>query len=172
MPSFSQERPGRDLLLLDTGPIRELVLFHAVEEFRFESLRPKLRFIKHPTAYRQCSEFIASFRTKTTSASVVAELYHWIRDTDRTGQQKLWNRVYEEFENMRMEEEVVRLLEMNRGLVARLGPVDVSLFELARCHDIQRPVLFTAESRRYGGLYKECKDAGINVCDILEITSV
>jgi hypothetical protein len=158
-------------LLLDTGPIRELVLFHAVEHLRFQSLRGELRFMRDRPSYRKCSQFIASFRRRVTSASVVVELYHWIRDTDRTGQERLWNRVYEEFEAMGMEEELVRLLDMDSRLVARLGPADVSLLELARRHVADKPVLLTAESRAYAGLYAACKNVGIDVYDIGRITS-
>ena len=79
------------LLVLDTGPIRELVLFHAVHEFRFERLRRELTFITHHLEYAQCGRFIASFQRKVTTASVVAELHSWIRDTDPAGRARLWN---------------------------------------------------------------------------------
>src|SRR6266404_6942566 len=132
MSSNPERKRGDSLLILDTGPIRELVLFHAVDQYRFEGLRGELRFIRDRRSYLRCAKFIASFRGKTTSASVVAELNSWIRKTDATGQTKLWNRVYEEFWSMGLDEEVVRLVDMELDFVARFGPVDVSLFELAR----------------------------------------
>ncbi len=161
------EARERELLLLDTGPIRELVLFHAVDHFGFERLRPSLRFIQDRDSYQRCGQFIDSFRRKTTSASVVVELYHWIRKTDPGGHERLWDRVYEEFERMGMGEEVVRLLEMDRRLVARLGPVDVSLLELARRYATHKPIVFTVD---FSGLYQECRNAGLDVCYIREVT--
>lgn len=109
MPSSFEQEHGRPLLILDSGPIRELVLFHAVEQLGFERLRRKLTCIIDHDRYVRCTKFIGSFRRKTTSASVVAELHHWIRDTERTGQEKLWKRTYEEFREMGMDEEVVKL---------------------------------------------------------------
>lgn len=154
-------------MILDTGPIRELVLFHAVSEFRLENLRRSLRFIKDEESYGKCSEFIASFRQMTTtSASVVVELYHWIRETEPYGQNKLWRRVYEEFQNMGMDEEVVRLLDMEANFIMRFGPVDGSILELARRHARRNPMILTTDSPLYG----ECKKGGLNVSHIDEVT--
>jgi hypothetical protein len=154
-----------ELLILDAGPIRELVLFHAVEKFGFERLRTDLKFVKDPESYGRCDQFIASFRRKTTSASVVGELNHWIRQTERTGQERLWNRVYEEFRDMGMDEEVVRLVNMDIGLVTRFGPVDVSLIELARLHSKHNPIVLTIDHALYG----ECKQAGLRVRHVREV---
>jgi len=166
MPTSFEGSSRCELLILDTGPIRELVGFHAVDRFGFERLRSDLCFISNPESYRMCTQFVASFRRKTTSASVVAELYRWIRETDPKGQAKLWNRVYEDFQNMGMDEEVVRLVEMDLGLVVTFGPVDVSLLELARRHADHNPVLLTIDSKLYG----ECKKAGLHVSHLQEVT--
>ena len=154
-------------MILDTGPIRELVLFHAVSEYGFEKLRRTLRFIKDEESYNRCSEFISSFRqATTTSASVVLELYNWIRETEDRGQSKLWRRVYEEFQNMGMNEEVVRLLDMDVEFVLRFGPVDGGLLGLARRYAGRNPLILTTDSPLHG----ECKKAGLNVCHIDEVT--
>src|ERR1700691_2685612 len=114
MPSTFEGEHRRELLILDTGPIRELVLFHAVDQLQFEGLRGNLKWIVEQDAYIRCTQFIGSFHRKTTSASVVAELNCWIRETDRTGRERLWNQVFDEFRGMRMDEEVVKLLELDR----------------------------------------------------------
>jgi hypothetical protein len=167
MPTSSEINSRNGLLILDTGPIRELVLFHAVSEFRLENLRRSLRFIQDEETYRKCSQYIASFRQMTTtSASVVVELYHWIRETEPYGQSKLWRRVYDEFQSMGMDEEVVRLLDMDVSFVMRFGPVDGSLLELARRHARRNPMILTTDSPLYG----ECKKVGLSVCHIHEVT--
>jgi hypothetical protein len=171
MPSSSRKPDKRELLIFDTGPIREMVTFYAVEQYGFERLRGDLQLIRDPEAYSQCSKFIASFRRKTTSASVVAELNYWIRKTEPTGQERLWNRVYEEFREMGMDEEVVRLLqmvsadEMGLALLTRLGPVDVSLMGLVRRHAGERPLVLTTD----GELCKECERAGLRVSHLREV---
>lgn len=168
MPSSPEPIRRRELLILDTGPIWELVLFHAVDQFGFERLRRELQFIKDQQSYGRCGQFIGSFRRKTTSASVVAELGYQIRRPKLGGQEKLWNRVYEEFQNMGMDEEVIRLVEMSRLLVVRMGPVDVSLLELARRHADELPVVLTVDS----ALYRECMNAGLCVSLLQELTAI
>ena len=171
MPSLFRTIDRRELLIFDTGPIREMVTFHAVEQYGFERLRGDLQLIRDPRAYSQCSKFIASFRRKTTSASVVAEVNYWIRGTEPTGHARLWNRVYEEFREMGMDEEVVRLLqmvsadEMGLALLARLGPVDVSLMGLAGLHAGKSPLVLTTE----GELCRECERAGLHVFHLREL---
>ena len=160
-------------LILDTGPIREMVTFHAVEQYGFEGLRGELQFIRDSESYALCSKFIASFLRKTTSASVVAELNYWIQRTDRTGRVRLWNRVHEEFREMGMDEEVVKLLEMASGeevslaLLTRLGPVDLSLMHLARRHGKEGALLLTSDRP----LCTECAQAGVHVVHLQDVIS-
>jgi hypothetical protein len=171
MPSLT-DRSGERLLIVDTGVIRELVLFHAVQEFRFERLRRELRFIKSVDTYERCGRFIRLYWRKTTSASVVGELYQWIRKTDPTGRERLWGRIYDEFRGMGMDEEVVKLLDMDVNPVTRFGPVDVSLIELARLYtrDNTRdhPRVLTVDTALHG----ECRQAGLRVSLVQEITGV
>jgi hypothetical protein len=154
------------LLILDTGPIRELVLFHAVHRFRFETLRSELRLIANLESYDRCVNFIGSFRSKTTSASVVVELNNWIRQTESTGQEKLWNRVYDEFKGMGMNEEVVKLLDMNFAMVKDLGPVDVSLIKIAERQAGRNPLVLTIDDKLRG----KCEGAGILVRHLRELS--
>ena len=149
----------RDLLILDTGPIRELILHHAVFDFRFEGLRRDLGWLTTPASYHRCSQFIASFKRKMTSASVVSELNNWIRKTEKHGRARLWRRAYDEFRNMEMNEEVIPLAAMNIDMVTRFGPVDASLIELARQHQPEYPLVLTVDSELSG----QCLNAGFRV---------
>lgn len=149
----------RDLLILDTGPIRELILHHAVFHFGFERLRSSLRWLTTQASYDRCSEFIASFRRKMTSASVVSELDRWIRKTEKYGQERLWHRARDEFRDMDLNEEVVQLIDMNIEMVTRFGPVDASLIELAIRHQSHNPVVLTVDSELCG----QCRKAGFGV---------
>lgn len=148
----------RDLLILDTGPIRELILFHAVYDLGFRSLSPQLSPYFDVSAHEHLSNFLGLFRERTTSASVVAELHRWIRDhTDPSGHRQLWERIYHEFRNLGMNEEVIKLLDMPIGVVAAHGPIDASLIELAKRHLDRNPVILTLDSR----LYAECIKARV-----------
>ena len=94
-----------------------------------------------------------------TSASVVSELNYWIRDTEKHGQEKLWNRVYDEFRAMGMTEEMIPLVAMATEMVARFGPVDASLIELTNRHQSENPVLLTTDTKLCG----QCRKAGFGV---------
>lgn len=168
MPSTFEGEHRRELLILDTGPIRELVLFHAVDQLQFERLRGNLKWIVEQDSYIRCTQFIGSFHKKLTSASVVAELNCWIRETDPTGRERLWNQVFDEFREMGMDEEVVKLLEMDIRSVTTFGPVDVSLLKLARRHERLSPLVLTIDS----GLQGACEKAGLRVRHLREITSL
>jgi len=146
----------RELLILDSGPIRELLLHHAVFQFRFERLRGSLRCLTTPASYERCSRFIASFRRKATSACVVAELNYWIRATEERGRARLWHRVYDEYRAMDMQEEAISLISMDVDMVTRFGPVDASLFELAWRSRGSHPMVLTVDA----GLRSRCLDAG------------
>ena len=168
-PSARTSLP-RQLLIVDTGIIRELVTFRAVDEFRFMRLHPKLRFIRDRAAYQKCSRFIAEFKRKVTSASVCAELNYWIRGTEDHGQIKLWNLVYEEFRNLGLEEEAIKLTDMRASLslVSRLGPVDLSLIEIAGRHVESSPHVLTIDTRE---LYDECEKRKIKVEFLSQVIS-
>ncbi|HWZ43152.1 MAG TPA: hypothetical protein VNW97_06730 [Candidatus Saccharimonadales bacterium] len=153
------------IVVLDTGPIRELITYRAVHDLGFASLRAQLQFFSAPSAYSKFTKFLSSYRRKVTSPSVVVELYHWIRKTDRTGHNRLWSLVHDEFKGMGMEEDLVTLLEMPLDLVARCGPADISLLILAQRHLPSQPMVVTIEAE----LAAECFRARINAIQIQEI---
>jgi hypothetical protein len=147
----------RRMLIVDTGPIWEIVLYRAVTELGFAGLGRSLTHFLSPEAYENCGIFLAAFGKKTTSASVVAELYRQIQKTEARGRQQLWEQVYEEFERMGMAEDVVNLLDMDLDLVTEYGPTDVSLIQIARRNLSLRPVILTLDSR----LHAECLKAQV-----------
>jgi len=144
------------ILIVDTGPIWELVLYRAVNQLHFESLRRKLTYLVSPEAYQNCGNYVSSFRQRTTSASVVAELNNHIAKTEKKGYRQFWTIVRDEFERMGMDEQVVRLLDLDLELLIRFGPIDVSLLEMAR-RAVNRPVILTLDTK----LDAECKRAQV-----------
>ncbi len=147
----------RRMLIVDTGPIWEIVLYRAVTELGFSRLSRSLTHFLSPEAYENCGRFLSAFGKKTTSASVVAEIYRQIQKTEPRGHQQLWEQVYDEFERMGMAEDVVNLVDMDSELVTLYGPTDVSLIEIARRNLDQKPVILTLDSR----LHAECIKARI-----------
>jgi len=95
----------------------------------------------------------------------VVELDRWIRETHPARREQIWALVYEEFDRMGMDEQMVRLLEMPLNLVARYGPADISLLTLARQQADSDPVVLTIDRE----LWSECLNAQIRTKRINEI---
>src|SRR5712692_6482049 len=121
---------GPQVLIFDTGPLWELILYSAVHRLRFSSLKPDLQHLQDYSSYQRLSEFVAAFPRKTTTAHVVAEISSKIIRTEPKGRSAIWGLVYTEFLSMRMDEGVMKLLEMPQSLVANIGSVDASVLRL------------------------------------------
>src|SRR5215470_16222289 len=98
---------GPQVLIFDTGPLWELLLYSAVHTLRYAGLKGDLQYVQTASSYERFSEFIDSFTKKTTTAHVVAEISAWIKRTERKGQSAIWGLVYTEFRSMRMDEGVL-----------------------------------------------------------------
>jgi|SRR5579864_4482293 len=157
---------GQQVLIFDTGPLLELVLYSAVHDLQLGLLKGQLQFLKNVSSYQKVSEFVASFPKKTTTPHVVAEISSWIiRKTERKGQSAIWGLVYREFSSMRMDESLLKLLEMPQELVADIGAVDVSVLKLASSFGKTKPIVLSIDST----LIAECKRAGVNAKDLWEV---
>jgi len=133
-------------------------LLFSESAFRAEATRQR-------RGLQQLWEFCAFFSKKLTSASVLTELHCWIRETPPRGRAQLWQLVRDEFVSMGMEEDLGKLSEMDIDLLARLGPVDVSLLDLARLNAAQKPILVTTD----GGLQAECMRVPSSPLFLLEV---
>lgn len=155
------------VLVFDTGPLWELVLYSAVHTLRFESIRPELRHLRSDSSYKRLTDFIASFQKKTTTPHVVAEISSRILRKERKGQSAIWGRVYTEFSSMGMDEGVLKLLQMPQQLVAELGAVDVSVLELALSFQAPKSVVISVDDH----LIAECNRAGVSAKSLWEVIS-
>jgi hypothetical protein len=113
------------------------------------------------------SEFVAAFPRKTTTAHVVAEISSKIIRTESKGQSAIWGLVYTEFLSMRMDEGVMKLLEMPQSLVANIGSVDASVLRLGASFEQAKPLVLSIDRR----LIAECRLAGVHAKDLWEVIS-
>lgn len=156
---------GWQILILDTGPLWELVLYSAVHELGFIRLKPELRHLRDHASYQKLSNYIARFQKKTTSSYVVAEISAWVTRTEKSGQPNIWRVVYDEFASMGMDESVLRLLELPFEIVADKGAVDASVLELGLRVASQRPKVLTIDSP----LLAECNKSGLSAVDLWQV---
>jgi hypothetical protein len=162
-PAFS----GPQVLIFDTGPLWELILYSAVHRLRFSRLKADLQHLRNDSSYQRLSEFVAGFPRKTTTPHVVAEISSRIIRTEPKGQSEIWGLVYTEFSSMRMDEGVMKLLEMPQQMVANIGAVDVSVLRLGLSFGQPKSLVLSLDRR----LIAECRQAGVNVKDLWEVIS-
>jgi hypothetical protein len=145
------------ILIFDTGPLWELVLYRAVQTLGFEKLRAQLLHLQSTSYYENLTEFIGLFNERTTTPQVVAEISGRIMRTEEHRQADIWAVVYGEFSSMGMDEKMLRLLEMPQELVAHFGAVDVSLLKLGSSYAPGAPLVLSIDS----SLIAECNRAGV-----------
>lgn len=156
------------VLIFDTGPLWELVVYSAVHSLRFRSLDGELEHLRTGSAYESLTSFIANFQNRMTTPHVVAEISSLIiRRTERKGRGAIWERVYTEFSSMGMDESLLKLLEMPQKLVAEIGPTDVGILDLAL--RLARPgtVILSIDYP----LISECWRTGINAKHLREVVA-
>jgi hypothetical protein len=156
---------GPQALIFDTGPLWELVLYSAVHNLHFESLKGQLLHLQNESSYKSLASFIASFAKKTTTPHVVAEISGRIIRMVPRGQPDIWRLVYDEFSAMGMDEGVRKLLEMPQRLVASVGAVDASVVELGVNHGHPSPVVISIDF----GLITKCREAGLAAKHLWEV---
>lgn len=157
-----------EVLIFDTGPLWELILYSAVHDFGFLSLKPELTHLQTDSSYDRLSAYVAGFQKRTTTSHVVAEISARIRDrTEQKSHSVIWGLVFTEFSSMKMDEGVMKLLEMPQELVANIGAVDVSVLKLGLSFRRPKPLVLSIDGR----LIAECKDAGVNAKDLWEVIS-
>src|SRR5271156_4503790 len=146
----------RNVLIFDTGPLRELILYEAVHTLGVKRLAPDLLHLRSDTDRNRLSQFISGFQNRTTTPQVVAEISSWVQRTDSQGRANIWAVVYREFQGMGMDERLIKLLEMPRDLVAELGAVDTSVLNLGLSFDPGAPLVLSIDR----SLIKKCKQSG------------
>jgi|SRR5258708_37841453 len=153
------------ILLLDTGPLRELILYAAIRDLGYSRLQPEIRYLRSVENYENLTAFISLFRRRVTTPHVVSEVSAWIIRMIDSGRSRFWGLVFDEFTRMEMDEETLCLLRMPPKLVASFGATDVSLLEVAASFEPGNSIMLSVD----GALIKECKDAGLSAMHLWEI---
>jgi hypothetical protein len=144
------------------------VLFRAVHDLRFSILMPELTHLQTKSSYQKLTEFIGQFPRKTTTAHVVAEISSRItRTKPKEGHANIWKLVYDEFSFMKMDEHLLRLVEMDQQLVAEVGATDAGVFKLALSFGTSKALVISIDRK----LIDECNQASVHARHLSEITS-
>jgi hypothetical protein len=155
----------RRVLIFDTGPLRELILYSAVHNLRFRLLEGELHHLTKRAYHTRLTEFIKGFSHRTTSSQVVSEIGAWINKTKKPGHANIWRIVRDEFVSMGMDETVLKFLEMRLDLIVDKGIADASVLHLGIRYADRRPQVLTID----GDLAAECRRRGINAVSLWEV---
>ncbi len=156
-----------EILLLDTGPLRELILYAAVENLGFASQGRNLQFLQSEGHYKNLATFISNFKERLTTPHVISEISTWIVRTFDSGRSDIWRSVFDEFRRMRMNEETYELLNMPVELVAQIGAADVGLVKIASRLGPRAPTVLSIDS----ALIAKCKDEGLQAVHLWEVVA-
>ncbi len=151
-------------LILDTGPLWELILHRAMEERFHQGL--KVQFLREKIHYDRLATFLDEFSKKMTTPHVVAEISgHIKRGIDRR-KEDFWRIVFEEFKGMHMDENLIKLLDMReRVLEVEQDAVDASVLQLGLNLRDENPTVFTVDVPLAG----RCKSARLHAIHISEV---
>ncbi len=152
-------------LLLDTGPLRELILYSAVENLGFARRRREIQFLQTEGRYQNLSAFISGFRKRTTTPHVVSEMSSWILRTFESGRANIWRLVFDEFTRMQMDEQTIELLRMPCESVIRLGATDSGLLEAASELGAWSTTVLSIDH----ALVAECRGAGLQALHLRDV---
>lgn len=153
------------ILLLDTGPLRELILYGAIRDLGYRQLRRETEYLRSEKNYENLAAFISLFRRRVTTPHVISEVSAWIIRTIDFGRERFWGLVFDEFIKMGMDEETLSLVKMPLELVSSLGATDASLLKVAASFEPGSSILLSVD----GAVIKECKDAGLSAMHLWEV---
>src|SRR5258708_1521232 len=132
------------VLIFDTGPLWELILYRAGEGGFRRGL--KLQFLQEKTHHDRLAHFLDMFPKKTTTAHVVAEISGHIKRRLDVRKEDFWKIVFDEFEGMRMGEHLIKLLDMRERVIeVDQDAVDASVLQLGLNLHQENPTIFTVE---------------------------
>jgi hypothetical protein len=160
MKTSNEYSPPR-VLIFDTGPLWEYILCVAVDQRRLTSLGEERRFVRKPAQFDRLRSFIYRYPTRATTAHVVAEISHRIRNTKQKERERfrLWETVHGVFRDLMIGEKLVLLSEMDRQIVGRLGAIDAGLIQLGQRYTTSRKKMFIEDKHFAAECYKANLDA-------------
>jgi hypothetical protein len=156
----------QQILIFDTGPLRELILYSAVHNLGFQLLKGELHHLTERAYHTRLTEFINRFPQRTTSSQVVSEIGAWIHNkTMKSGHANIWRIVRDEFKSMGMDEAALKFLDMHFDLIVEKGIADASVLHLGLRHAARKPQVLTFDR----ALAAECKRSGVNAVTFWEV---
>lgn len=152
-------------IIVDTGPFFDFLLsefwMHYYKRISYE----KLRYTNTKISCEKLRNYFYN-TTLSTTPSVIVEIAYLLRNkvSNRTIV-KFWEFVHNLLKNKNLDEKFISILNMSQEELAKFGPADASLVELAR---FTRMPIFTGDFP----LYSYCKSRKIKALFISELTEM
>lgn len=156
-------------IVIDTGPLFDLLLLNYAEASGHPAAFSKeLRYCDEKRKQAILKGFFSQVRCLLTTPGVLAEVHarinhpHHIQKLTRYQIETFWAETERYLRLRGLDERLVRFLDMDPPIVRRLGPIDVSLWELAKR---EKASILTADD----DLYSECTKGVVSVLHVEDL---
>ena len=152
--------------IVDTGPLFDFLLWRFSESSRIPNLFSKLIYLTNDPYKKSVQWYFAVAKPITTCPQVIAEIHrHAEKQLRGVYLRNFWVFAQKELIELGLNEELVKLVEMDSDTLSSFGPADTALLRIAT--DLNRPV-FTAEGK-LAGLCRKKEVSVLGIADILSI---
>lgn len=158
--------------IVDTGPLFDFLLWRFSESFKTPSLLSKLIYLQNESYRKSVSWYFRVAKPITTCPEVIAEVHrHAEKNLCEGGKVTLghfWRFAQQELTELRLSEELVQLVQMDKDTLSSLGPTDTALLKIASIASNLHQPIFTED----GPLTGLCQKKQVRFLRIAEVLSI
>jgi len=149
--------------IVNTDVLFDFLLWQFSVSFKMPTLSSKLRYLINDFYRESVRWYFAFAKPIATCPEVIAEIHGHAEGVLRGHKLgNFWSLAKEQLTELRLNEKLVELIQMDGDILSSLGPTDTALLHLSR--QIRQPVL-TAD----GKLANKCRSWELPVLSITEI---
>lgn len=151
--------------IVDTGPLFDFLWLRYCEDYHRRDLLSGLRYLTSSDLREAIRWYFGIAKPILTCPQVIAEVHnHAMKRLGNDKLQEFWKIAHKELIELELDEDLVRLLEMDSEILCTFGPTDTALISMAVRRQMSHPVL-TMDGKVIG----HCRRKEIKVLSLGEI---
>lgn len=155
--------------IVDTGLLFDFLLWQFSDSFRIPTLLSKLRYLTNDFYRKSVRWYFTNAKPVTTCPEVVAEIHHHAESIWRGSYLgDFWRFAQKELIELGLNEEMVKLVQMDADTLSSFGPTDTALLRIASLSPNFSQPIFIADGRLAG----QCRKKELNVLGIADVLSI
>lgn len=156
--------------IVDTGPLFDFLLWRFSDSIKNPRLSEAGRYLKSYSDKRSLQWYFTVAKPIITCPQVIAEIHRHAQENKLRGLylERFWRFAQSELKNLGLDENLIKLADMDSEILSALGPTNTALLQMA-CNspDLSRPIL--TEDFRLAG---QCRKREVSVLNIAQITAL